>query len=297
VDDTTVLDRTQTFSEHRPLLFSIAYRMLGSVMDAEDMVQETFLRWQDALVDDVRAPKPYLSTVITRLCIDQLRSAKAQREQYIGPWLPEPIVTEETAEVDEHLALADSLSMAFLVLLERLSPVERAVFLLHEVFEYEYPEIARIVDKGEANCRQLVHRARQHVTAGGQRFQPTPEQLEQITQRFIAASAMGDMQGLIELLSDDVMLWSDGGGKVSAALNPIHGPDRVARFFIGLAKKMLPDTTFRIARVNGNPGFVSYLSGAVYFVAEVSFVDGRVQSFRIVNNPDKLRHIAPVSPS
>ncbi len=297
MDDTTVLDRTQTFSEHRPLLFSIAYRMLGSVMDAEDMVQETFLRWQDAPVDDVRAPKPYLSTVITRLCIDQLRSAKVQREQYIGPWLPEPIVTEETAEVDEHLALADSLSMAFLVLLERLSPVERAVFLLHEVFEYEYPEIARIVDKSEANCRQLVHRARQRVTAGGQRFQPTPEQLEQITQRFIAASAMGDMQGLIELLSDDVMLWSDGGGKVSAALNPIRGADRVARFFIGLAKKMPPDTTFRIARVNGNPGFVSYIGGAVYFVAEVSFADGRVQSFRIVNNPDKLRHIPPASSS
>ncbi len=285
------MDRAATFSDQRPLLFSIAYRMLGSVMDAEDMVQETFLRWQDAPVDDVRAPKPYLSTVITRLCIDQLRSAKETREQYIGPWLPEPIVTEQTAEVDEHLALADSLSMAFLVLLERLSPVERAAFLLHEVFDYEYPEIARIIDKSEANCRQLVHRARQHVTAGGRRFEPTPEQLEEITRRFIAASANGDMQGLIELLSDDVMLWSDGGGVVPAAINPIRGPEKIARFFIGLAKRMPPNTSFRVARVNGAPGFVSYIEGAVYFVAEVNFSDGRVASFRIVRNPEKLRHV------
>jgi RNA polymerase sigma-70 factor (ECF subfamily) len=285
------MDRAATFSDQRPLLFSIAYRMLGSVMDAEDMVQETFLRWQDAPVDDVRAPKPYLSTVITRLCIDQLRSAKKTREQYIGPWLPEPIVTEQTAEVDEHLALADSLSMAFLVLLERLSPVERAAFLLHEVFDYEYPEIARIIDKSEANCRQLVHRARQHVTAGGRRFEPTPEQLEEITRRFIAASANGDMQGLIELLSDDVMLWSDGGGVVPAAINPIRGPEKIARFFIGLAKRMPPNTSFRVARVNGAPGFVSYIDGAVYFVAEVNFSDGRVASFRIVRNPEKLRHV------
>ncbi len=285
------MDRVATFSEQRPLLFSIAYRMLGSVMDAEDMVQETFLRWQDAPVDDVRAPKPYLSTVITRLCIDQLRSAKKTREQYIGPWLPEPIVTEQTAEVDEHLALADSLSMAFLVLLERLSPVERAAFLLHEVFDYEYPEIARVIDKNEANCRQLVHRARQHVTAGGRRFEPSPEQLEQITRRFIAASANGDMEGLIELLSDDVMLWSDGGGVVPAAINPIRGPEKIARFFIGLAKRMPPNTSFRVARVNGAPGFVSYIDGVVYFVAEVSFSDGRVASFRIVRNPEKLRHV------
>ncbi len=290
------MDRVATFSQHRTLLFSIAYRMLGSVMDAEDMVQETFLRWQDAPVDDVRAPKPYLSTVITRLCIDQLRSARAQREQYIGPWLPEPLITEETATVDEHLALADTLSMAFLVLLERLSPIERAVFLLHEVFDYGYPEIARIVDKSEANCRQLVHRARQHVSAGGQRFDVTPEQLEDITKRFLAASASGDMDGLIELLADDVTLWSDGGGKVPAALNPIHGADRVARFFIGLARRMPENTQLRPARVNGRPGFIAYVDGAVYLVTEVDFADGRVSSFRIVRNPEKLRHV-PSLPS
>ena len=285
------MDRVATFSQQRALLFSIAYRMLGSVMDAEDMVQETFLRWQGAPADDVRAPRSYLSTVITRLCIDQLRSAKAQREQYIGPWLPEPIVTEETASVDEHLALADSLSMAFLVLLERLSPIERAVFLLHEVFDYGYPEIARIVDKSEANCRQLAHRAREHVSAGGQRFDVAPEQLEDLTYRFLKASGNGDMQALIELLTDDAVLYSDGGGKVPAAINPIFGPDKIARFFIGLAQKMPPGTKFRPARVNGRPGYIAYVDGAVYMVAEVSFKNGRVSAFHIVRNPEKLRHV------
>jgi RNA polymerase sigma-70 factor (ECF subfamily) len=201
------------------------------------------------------------------------------------------LIAEETASIDEHLALADSLSMAFLVLLERLSPIERAVFLLHEVFDYGYPEIAPIVDKSEANCRQLVHRAREHVSAGGQRFDATPEQLEDLTYRFLKASGNGDMQALIELLTDDATLWSDGGGKVPAALNPIYGPEKIARFFIGLAQKMAPGTTFRPARVNGQPGYIAYVDGAVYMVAQVSFAGGKVSAFHIVRNPDKLRHV------
>ncbi len=285
------MNRVETFSEQRPLLFSIAYRMLGSVMDAEDMVQETFLRWQDVPTDDVRSPKSYLSTVITRLCIDQLRSAKAQREQYIGPWLPEPLITEETAQIDEHLALADSLSMAFLVLLERLSPLERAAFLLREVFDYPYPEIAQIVDKSEANCRQMVHRARQHISAGDRRFEITPQQLQEISTRFVQATTNGDMAGLLELLSDDVTVWSDGGGKVPAALNPIHGPDRVARFFIGLASRMPATTQIRSAWVNGRPGFIAWIDRQAYMVAEVSFRDGRIDGMRVVRNPEKLRHV------
>ena len=285
------MNAVETFSEYRSLLFSIAYRMLGSVMDAEDAVQDAFLRWQQAPAGEVRSPKSYLSTVVTRLCIDQLRSAKAQREQYIGPWLPEPLIAEETADMDERLALSDSLSMAFLVLLERLSPVERAVFLLREVFDYPYPEIARMVDKSEANCRQLAHRARQHVSAGGQRFDATPEQLDALTKRFLVASASGDLQALIELLTDDAVLFSDGGGKVPAAINPIYGPDKIARFFIGLAQKMPPDVRFRPARVNGRPGYIAYVGGAVYMVAEVSFKNGRVSAFHIVRNPDKLRHV------
>jgi RNA polymerase sigma-70 factor, ECF subfamily len=285
------MNRVETFSEQRSLLFSIAYRMLGSVMDAEDMVQETFLRWQDAPVDEVRAPKAYLSTVITRLCIDQLRSAKAKREQYIGPWLPEPLITEDTSDIDEHLALADSLSMAFLVLLERLSPIERATFLLREVFDYPYPEIAQIVDKSEANCRQMVHRAREHISTGESRFEPTPEQLQEISARFLAATANGDMDGLIELLAEDVTVWSDGGGKVPAALNPIYGPEKVARFFIKLAGKMPSNTAMRIVRVNGQPGFILWIGGHLDFVAEVSFRKGLIDALRIVRNPDKLRHV------
>src|SRR3990170_1750018 len=283
--------QADVFTEHRPLLFSIAYRMLGSVMDAEDMVQETYLRWQQASPDEVRSPKSYLSTVVTRLCIDQLRSAKTQREQYIGPWLPEPLITEETADMDDKLALADSLSMAFLVLLERLAPVERAVFLLREVFDYEYPEITRIVDKSEVNCRQLARRARERVSGGSQRFDVMPEQLDALTKRFLVASASGDMDGLIELLADDAILYSDGGGKVPSAINPIHGPEKIARFFIGLAQKMPPNTRFRPARVNGRPGYITYVDGAVYMVAQVSFAGGKVSAFHIVRNPDKLRHV------
>ena len=286
--------QAEVFTRHRPLLFSIAYRMLGSVMDAEDMVQETYLRWQQASPDEVRSPKSYLSTVVTRLCIDQLRSAKAQREQYIGPWLPEPLITEETADMDEHLALADSLSMAFLVLLERLAPVERAVFLLREVFDYPYPEIARIVDKSEANCRQLVRRARQHVAEHRQRFHPSPEQMEQIAQRFLQAAASGDMQGLLDLLTEDVTLWSDGGGKVAAALNPIYGADKVARFFLGIAKKAPPKFSVRPARVNGGAGFILYDGMQPYGVITADTTEGKISGIRVVVNPDKLRRIPPM---
>jgi len=178
------------------------------------------------------------------------------------------------------------------VLLERLSPIERAVFLLHEVFDYGYPEIARMVDKSEANCRQLAHRAREHVSAGGQRFDVAPEQLEDLTYRFLKASGNGDMQALIELLTDDAVLYSDGGGKVPAAINPIYGPDKIARFFIGLAQKMPPNTRFRPARVNGRPGYIAYVDGAVYMVAQVSFAGEKVSAFHIVRNPEKLRHVA-----
>jgi RNA polymerase sigma-70 factor (ECF subfamily) len=289
------VDRSDTFTSHRPLLFSIAYRMLGSVMDAEDMVQETFIRWQQAAPGDVRSPKAYLSTVVTRLCIDQLRSARAQREQYIGPWLPEPVVTEESAPVEDEAALADSISMAFLVLLERLSPVERAAFLLREVFDYGYPEIAGVVGKSEANCRQMVSRARRHIGEHRKRFAPAPEDAGRIAARFLDAATRGDMQGLLDLLAEDVTLWSDGGGKAAAALNPIEGANRVARFFTGLAAKMPPSLSVRRARVNGRPGFVMYIGGQPYSVATADVSDGRVRAVHIVVNPDKLRNIPPLA--
>src|SRR3990170_4201749 len=275
------------FDAKRPLLFGIAYRMLGSVMDAEDMVQEAFLRWQQAPVDEVRSTKAYLSTVVTRLCIDQLRSARVQRETYIGPWLPEPLVSEETLDMDEGLAQQDSLSMAFLVLLERLNPIERASFLLRDVFDYEYAEIAGIVDRSEVNCRQMVRRARRHVAEHRQRFEATPEQLARMAERFLAATASGDLAGLLELLSEDVTLWSDGGGKVAAALNPIEGPSKVARFFIGLSKKFPRHFALRTARVNGGPGIIIYDREQPYGVISADVVDGRVAAFHIVVTPDK----------
>jgi len=280
-----------TFDAQRRLLFGIAYRMLGSVMDAEDMVQEAFLRWQQAPAGDVRSAKAYLSTIVTRLCIDQLRSARAQRETYIGPWLPEPLISEETLDMDEGLARAHSLSMAFLVLLERLNPVERAAFLLRDVFDYEYAEIGSILDKTDANCRQMVRRARQHVAEHRQRFEATPEQLASLAQRFLAATTNGDLDGLVELLSEDVTLWSDGGGKVAAALNPIFGPAKVARFFLGLSKKFPRHFSMRTARVNGGPGMIVYDGAQPYAVICPEIVEGYVTAFRIVNNPDKLQRV------
>jgi RNA polymerase sigma-70 factor (ECF subfamily) len=288
------MNDVETFSRHRPLLFSIAYRMLGSVMDAEDAVQDAYLRWQQAPQDDVRSPKSYLSTVVTRLCIDQLRSARTKREQYIGPWLPEPLVTEETTELDDKLALSDSVSMAFLVLLESLSPVERAAFLLRDVFEYPYGEIARIVDKSEANCRQMVHRARDHVASRRHRFDASREQAEELMWRFLRASASGDNDALVSMLTSDVTLWSDGGGKVAAALNPIYGAEKVARFFTGLAAKQPADMQFRVGRVNGDLGIISYAGVEPYAVFSIELEGERVRGVRIVVNPEKLQHVPPL---
>ena len=284
----------EVFTEYRPLLFSIAYRMLGSVMDAEDAVQETYLRWQKTSEDEVRSPKSYLSTVVTRLCIDQLRSARSQRERYIGPWLPEPLIAEQGPGAEESAALADSLSLAFLVLLENLSPAERAVFLLREVFEYGYPEIAQAVDKNEANCRQTLHRARQKLTKRPRRFDATPDQIAALIERFQAAAVGGDMGKLLELLTEDVTVWSDGGGKVAAALNPVFGASNVARLFIGLTRDLPSTFTARATTVNGQPGVVNYVEGRPHSVITVDLDDDKISAFRIIVNPDKLRRVPPL---
>ena len=278
------------FDRHRPLLFSIAYRMLGSVMDAEDVVQEAFLRWQRAPQTEVRSPKAYLSAVVTRLCIDQLRTARTRREEYVGPWLPEPLPTEpDTSAIDE------SLSMAFLVLLESLNPTERAVFLLREVFDYDYEEISRLVGKSEANCRQIARRARDSVAARRPRFESSPEQEERLMGSFLEASLGGDMEGLVSVLSEDVTLWSDGGGKTRAALNPIHGADRVSRFLFGILRQAPPGLVIRRARVNGRPGIIGYFAdGRPQSVTTLEVADGRIQAIRIVVNPEKLRAVPPL---
>jgi RNA polymerase sigma-70 factor (ECF subfamily) len=285
------------FNELKSLLFSIAYRMLGSVMDAEDMVQETFIRWQNCEREGVESPKAWLSTVITRLCINHLKSARMQREIYVGPWLPEPLVTELRVDPRENTKLSESLSMAFLVLLESLSPTERAVFVLREVFNYEFSEIALMVEKSEANCRQILARARKSVDQRRPRFNASPEDAEQLIQRFQQAVVTGDMGGLLDLLSRDVVLLSDGGGKARAVLRPIVGADPVARLLVGATRKFGSKTQkLYTAAVNGLPGSVSFEGDRALRVIAFGIEDGRIHSLFVITNPDKLRHLSPLAP-
>ena len=281
----------EAFHQHRTSLFAIAYRMLGSVMDAEDMVQETFLRWQKAPVQTIQSSKAYLTTIITRLCIDHLRSAQVQREQYVGPWLPEPIVTNWSTDPVARAELSDSLSMAFLILLERLSPLERAVFLLREVFDYEYGEIGPMVGKTPTNCRQIARRARQHVSLEKSRFQTTPQQQERLTQQFMQAFSQGNVQAFLDMLAEDVTLWSDGGGKVVAALKPLHGAQKIARFLRAIHRRgqktgWVPQ--LRLAQVNGQPGLVFEIEERIESVMTLDEANGRIQTLYFIRNPEKL---------
>ena len=291
-------DRLEAFDENRQRLFSIAYRMLGSVADADDLVQEAFLRWQRTDPAEVRSPRAYLSTVITRLCINHLKSARTLREEYVGPWLPEPLLTGQVPDPGGDGRLAESLSMAFLVLLESLSPVERSVFLLHEVFDYEYAEIAHILGKSEANCRQMLRRAREQVAARRPRFDPSPEQRERLADQFLKTSAEGDLQGLLALLAEDVALWADGGGKTAAALRPIRGADRVVRFITGALRKFVPaDRVSRRTEINGQPGIISYMGRRPISAVILDPFGVRIQSIYIVTNPEKLARLpAPPVP-
>jgi RNA polymerase sigma-70 factor (ECF subfamily) len=286
-------------AELRPLLFSIAYRMLGSVAEAEDVVQDAYLRFHRALGEGtaVESPKAYLAAVTTRLAIDQLRARKTRREAYVGPWLPEPLVAGTEADVAEHAEMAESLSMAFLVLLESLSPVERAVFLLREVFEYGYEEIAQIVDKSEANCRQIFARARRHIETSKPRFEPSDSERDELARRFFTACEQGDMDGLLELLAADAVMVGDGGGKAQALPAPMSGRERVARFLLGLFSRGAQlNAQIRPVRVNGQPGWIGYdAHGGVINVFAVDVADGHIQAIRSVVNPDKLGHLGNVS--
>jgi len=285
-------DALGTFNEYKTLLFSIAYRMLGTVMDAEDMVQETFMRWQNSAHDKIQSPKAWLSTVVTRLCINHLKSARVQREMYVGPWLPEPLVAGMGVDPGENAKLSDSLSLAFLVLLESLTPTERAVFVLREVFNYEFADIAPIVEKTEANCRQILARARKSVEERRPRFDVAPEDAEQLIQQFQQAVMTGDLENLLNLLTKDVVLVSDGGGKAQAVLRPILGPDHVARLLIGATRKFGSQTqTSRHATVNGLPGLIAFENDRPIRVLALGIRDGRIHSLFIVTNPDKLRHL------
>ena len=284
--------RLATFNQHRGLLFSVAYRMLGSVADAEDMVQETFIRWQQAANEEVRSPRAFLVTVITRLSINQLQSARVRREEYVGEWLPEPLVTGPESDPLGALKVDESLSMAFLLLLERLTPMERAVFLLREVFEYEYEEIANVLGQSETNCRQILRRAKQHVGDMRRRFDASAREHDDLLKRFIQATRSGDMKGLVELLSSEVVLHTDGGGKAVALAAEVRGAEKVAGTIIERMRTTLPkNLVARIARINGKPGLVSYLNGKPFSALTVDFRDGRAQAIYVVTNPEKLAHL------
>jgi RNA polymerase sigma-70 factor (TIGR02957 family) len=292
-------------AEYRPLLFSIAYGMTGSVGDAEDIVQDAFLGLTRARQagTTIADPKAYLTTAVTRLGINYLSSARVRRETYVGDWLPEPVVVPaDEPEPAEHAELADSLSMAFLVLLETLSPVERAVFMLREVFGYGYPEVARITGKTEVNCRQIFARARQRITAAGQALHSAPSLVrraegEELARRFFEAAAGGDMDALLGMLAPDVVLQGDGGGKAQVIGKPLAGRQPVLRMLVGMFRRgRTLGTSLRLAWVNGQPGAVIYdAEGRVINVFALDVAEGVVQAIRAVVNPDKLSHIGPVS--
>ncbi|GAA2479243.1 RNA polymerase sigma-70 factor [Streptomyces longisporus] len=282
---------TDVFEEHRPVLLGVAYRMLGRVADAEDVVQEAWLRWSGADRTEVREPRAYLVRITTRLAIDRLRQIKARNEAYVGPWLPEPCVTDfgdTVPDTAERAVLADSVSLAVLVVLESLSPLERAVFVLREAFGYPYADIAVMLDRGEAAVRQLAGRARKHVEERRPRYEVDPARRRELTERFLAAAAEGDLEGLMALLAPDVRLVGDSGGKSKAPLRVLESADKVGRFLVGAAQKGVPDQSFRFMELNGGLAVVVLSAGKPDSVFQVDVFEGRIQSLYIIRNPDKL---------
>ena len=290
--------RDDAFTAARPLLFAIAYRMTGSVMDAEDLVQDAYLRWREAPDAEVRSPNAYLATIVTRLAINHLHAARTRRETYVGPWLPEPLVTDPAPDAAQTVELAESLSMAFLVLLERLSPVERAVLLLHDVFDFDYAAIARIVEKSEPNCRQILARAKQHLAAPEPRFAVDPARAGELLRRFTAAAGAGDLDTLLTVLAEDITLWADGGGKVKgAASKPVRGATPVAKSVInGMRRGVPPGATIQTATLNGQPGIIASVAGRALAALIFDVRGDRIHTIYVVSNPDKLRGIRASTP-
>jgi RNA polymerase sigma-70 factor (ECF subfamily) len=284
-----------SFETYRAYLFAIAYRMLGSAMDAEDMVQETYLRYQAAPPQAIRSLKAYLATILTRLCIDQLQLARRKRELYVGPWLPELILTTPAAEggdPQDRVDLDESIALAFLILLEQLQPFERAVFLLRESFGYEYPEIASMLGKSEVACRRSFSRAKQHLRQHRPRFAASRETHRQLLSSFVQAVQGGDMTSLMSLLADEVTLWADGGGKrKQAALRPIRGRDAVARFSVGTLRFLPEGYATALAEVNGRPALIIRAGGEVFAVLTVEAVGEQIRAVYVIANPDKLAHV------
>jgi RNA polymerase sigma-70 factor (ECF subfamily) len=286
----------QTFSEYRKLLFAIAYRLLGSAADAEDVVQDAWFKWSGADRSRVSDPKAYLARIVSNLAVERLRSTRRQRETYVGPWLPEPILTQ--ADAAEDVATAESVSLAMLVVLETLSPLERAVFVLKEVFDFSYPEIAEAVDRSEPAVRQAAHRARSHIQARRPRFETDRAKKRAVTERFFAASTGGDINELMDLLAPEVTLWTDGGGKVRQAMRPIIGAPNVAKWLAGTVQRPyegveIADMTAEVVDINGGPGIVIRGAGRIIATLTVDLdANGKIETIHNVANPDKLHAIA-----
>jgi RNA polymerase sigma-70 factor (ECF subfamily) len=289
--------QTYPFEEYRSLLFAMAYQMLGSPMEAEDIVQEAYLRYRATPPEEIRGLKSFLTTIVHHLCLDHLKSARTRRETYIGPWLPEPIITGDGASFPSPLRQItewESLSMAFLVLLESLSPLERAVFLLREVFDYEYAEIAQITERSEAACRQLFSRAKKHIKDNRPRFPASPEAHAKMVGRFMESWIAADVDGLMTLLAEDVTVWSDSGGKVSgAARRPVQGRDKVARGIIGLLSRVPEGTTIEVIEANGLPALLTRVKGQIVSVTTLEVEGNFIRAIRNIANPDKLAHLNP----
>ncbi len=285
----------ESFESYRSYLFSIAYRMLGSAMDAEDMVQETYLRYQTTPPETIRSLKAFLTTILTRLCMDQLQLARRKREVYVGPWLPEPILTTTTPASEdpaEHVEMEESISLAFLVLLEQLQPFERAVFLLHEVFEYEFAEIVTMLEKSEAACRRSFSRAKKHLTEHRPRFPASAQTHRQLLSGYLQAAQGGEITPLMNFLSEQVTLWTDGGGKIKrAALRPIVGRDAVARMSLGTMRFLPEGYQMEIAEVNGQVALIIRASGQVMSVMTIEVEAEHIQAIRIIANPEKLTRV------
>ncbi len=289
----------ELFEAHRPLMFGIAYRMLGSSADAEDIVQEAYLRFQRSNVDEIQSPRAFLGTIVTRLCLNQLQSARVQRETYIGPWLPEPILTGDHAVLAPSaptpagaLDLHESISLAFLTLMEQLSPLERAVLLLREVFDYGYAEIAGIIGKDEAACRQLLSRAKKHLVTRRPRFKATPEQHRAILNQFMQVVGSGELDGLMQLLTDDVTMWADGGGVArGAATHALRGRRGVAQFILGSTRYLSADARVEIAEVNGELAAIMRSGASAVLVIALSLARAGIREIRVIGNPDKLGRV------
>lgn len=285
------MDRSSLFEQHRPRLFGVAYRMLGSRADAEDVLQEAYLRWHRASVDDIRSPEAWLVTATTRLCIDRLRLAREAREMYVGPWLPEPLVSEASPPADAQVDVASSLSIAFLVVLERLAPEERAAFLLHEVFDSDYGEIAQILGKSEAACRQIVSRARKRVRENRPRMEVSETARRAVLDRFVSAVQTQDKEALLALFAETATWTSDGGGKARAALKVVHGRERVVRFVMGVLARHTDKFSFAPVTVNNEAGLAIRTRDGALFSVICARTDGaRILDMFTVLNPDKLPH-------